>query len=290
MREISGRLEEMPGEEGYPPYLASRIASFYERSGRAVCAGSDEREGTLSLIGAVSPPGGDLSDPVVQATLRVVQVFWSLEDDLASARHFPAISWLRSYSLYRNVVDSWADENVNEQWSAHRRRAMGLLQRESELEELVRLVGEESLSDDDRLLLEVARMIREDCLQQHAFDPVDTFASLDKQFRLLSLILLFHEEARAALEVEVELEGLLAIDAIESIARAKRIPQEEVEQFDRLQEQVKSQVQELMPGGEKPPPGEEPAEAEAVPAEASEGEQSPEAEQPREAREEVSGG
>jgi len=251
MREISGRLEEMPGEEGYPPYLASRIASFYERAGRVTCMGGEGREATLSVIGAVSPPGGDLSDPVVQATLRVVQVFWSLEDELASARHFPAISWLRSYSLYGNVIDAWCEKNVDEKWAANRRRAMAILQREAELEELVRLVGVESLSAGDRLLMEVARMLREDFLHQIAFDPVDTHAGLDKQFRMLRLILLYDEAAREALARGVELEQALAISAIEAIARAKRTPADELERFDELEKQVIEELSALTPSVQK---------------------------------------
>ncbi len=245
MREISGRLEEMPGEEGYPPYLASRIASFYERAGRVIASGKDRREGTISFIGAVSPPGGDLSDPVVQSTLRVVQVFWSLEDELASARHFPAISWLRSYSLYQGAVDRWAEQNANEGWSANRRRAMSILQRESELEELVRLVGVESLSAEDRLLMEVARMLREDFLHQSAFDEIDTYTGLDKQFRLLGVILLFDRLARQALQQGMELEQVLQIPAIEGIARAKRIPPDQMQIFDRLASQVQREMQGL---------------------------------------------
>ncbi|MFW6457079.1 MAG: V-type ATP synthase subunit A [Planctomycetota bacterium] len=248
MREISGRLEEMPGEEGYPPYLASRIASFYERSGRVTTPGQDDRTASLSLIGAVSPPGGDLSDPVVQATLRVVQVFWSLEDELASARHFPAISWLRSYSLYQQDIDEWADEHVTDEWSDNREEAMALLQRESELEELVRLVGMESLSAEDRLLMEVARMIREDFLHQNAFDEVDTYTPLDKQFRLLDLMLFFKKQAEKALNGGAELEDIIEIDAIESIARAKFIPSEEMDRFDDLKDEIDQQVESTIPG------------------------------------------
>jgi len=255
MREISGRLEEMPGEEGYPPYLASRIASFYERAGRAVCCGQDGREATLSFIGAVSPPGGDLSDPVVQASLRVAQVFWSLEDDLAGARHFPAISWLRSYSLYQSAMDRWADRQAHPQWSANRSRAMAILQKESELEELVRLVGVESLSAADRLLMEVARMLREDFLQQSAFDEVDTYSALDKQFRLLDLILLYDRLAREALARGAELAQVLAIPAIEGIARAKRIPAGQLHRFDALQQQVTEQLQRLAPLQTEPEEG-----------------------------------
>ncbi|MDP6438787.1 MAG: V-type ATP synthase subunit A [Candidatus Brocadiia bacterium] len=254
MREISGRLEEMPGEEGYPAYLASRIASFYERSGRCQCLGSDGREGSLSVIGAVSPPGGDLSEPVVQATLRVVQVFWSLEDKLAAARHFPAISWLRSYSLYQGAVDEWADKNVAERWSANRTAAMGILQRESELEELVQLVGVESLAPRDRLLIEVARMIREDFLHQSAFDDIDTYASPEKQFKLMEVILLYYELTQKALEAGRELEEVLEIPAVEAISRAKRVPQDKLADFEALSQQVREQL-----GGEK---AEEPQEDE----------------------------
>ncbi|MBS3761837.1 MAG: V-type ATP synthase subunit A [Planctomycetes bacterium] len=249
MREISGRLEEMPGEEGYPPYLASEIANFYERAGRAVCYGQDGREGSLSLIGAVSPPGGDLSDPVVQATLRVVQVFWSLEDDLASARHFPAISWLRSYSLYQDAIDDWANEKVHEDWSKNRGRAMAILQKESELEELVRLVGMESLSGKDRLLMEVARMIREDFLHQNAFDEIDTYTALEKQYRLLNIILHYDEQARDVLEAGVQLEDILGVEAVEDIARAKFIPEEEMERFDEIDDKIEEQLKALR-GGE----------------------------------------
>jgi len=182
---------------------------------------------------------------VVQATLRVVQVFWSLEDELAAARHFPAISWLRSYSLYQGVLDRWANENVNERWAANRRRAMAILQRESELQELVRLVGVESLSPAERLLMEVARMLREDFLHQSAFDEIDTYASLEKQFRMLDVILLFDTLAREAIERGTELEDLVGIPAIEAIARAKRIPAEELQRFDELERQVREQLQGL---------------------------------------------
>ncbi len=242
MREISGRLEEMPGEEGYPPYLASRIASFYERSGRVVCHGQDEREGSLSLIGAVSPPGGDLSDPVVQSTLRVVQVFWSLEGDLAAARHFPAISWLRSYSLYQQNLDKWADKEIDQQWSRNRKKAMACLQKEAELDELVRLVGMESLSDEDRLLMEVARMLREDFLHQNAFDDVDTYTALIKQFRLLNSILLYDRLAREALEKGGELDKILKAPVLEKIAGARLIKDDEMDRFDELDAEIEQQL------------------------------------------------
>ncbi len=246
MREISGRLEEMPGEEGYPPYLASRIASFYERSGRIICHGQEEREGSLSLIGAVSPPGGDLSDPVVQSTLRVVQVFWSLEGELAAARHFPAISWLRSYSLYQQNLDKWSNENVHEQWAGNRERAMACLQKESELEELVRLVGMESLSDEDRLLMEVARMLREDFLHQNAFDDVDTYTTLNKQFRILNSILHYDAMAREALGSGGDLDKILDIEALEQIAGARMISEEEIDKFDELDQSIEEQIKELL--------------------------------------------
>jgi V/A-type H+-transporting ATPase subunit A len=244
MREVSGRLEEMPGEEGYPAYLAGRIASFYERVGYVSCQGRPEREGTLTIIGAVSPPGGDLSEPVVQSTLRVVKVFWSLEDRLAAARHFPAISWLRSYSLYQRVVDTWANQNVDKAWEPNRRQAMQLLQRESELEELVRLVGMDALSAGDRLLMEAARMIREDFLHQNAFDEVDTYTSLPKQFKLLAVMLHYYRKAQQALEAGADLEKLLALPVIESISRAKRIPEDQQEQFDNLMKRVEEEVAE----------------------------------------------
>ena len=242
MREVSGRLEEMPGEEGYPAYLASRIATFYERVGYVVSHGQPERHGSLTVIGAVSPPGGDLSDPVVQNTLRVVKVFWSLEDKLAAARHFPAISWLRSYSLYQRAVDRWANAEVDKEWEANRAEAMQVLQREAELEELVRLVGVDALSASDRLLMEAARMMREDFLHQNAFDDVDTYTSLSKQFRLLALLLHYYRRARKALENGAELEGLLAVPVIGAISRAKMIPEAETEKFDALFKEVEDQI------------------------------------------------
>jgi V/A-type H+-transporting ATPase subunit A len=248
MREVSGRLEEMPGEEGYPAYLAARIASFYERVGFVDCQGKPDRRGTLTVIGAVSPPGGDLSEPVVQATLRVVKVFWSLEDTLAAARHFPAISWLRSYSLYQQAIDAWANENVRPEWEANRKEGMRILQRESELDELVRLVGIDALSMSDRLLMEAARMIREDFLHQNAFDEVDTYTSLEKQFRLLALILHYHARAREALENGADLDRLTELPVIEAIARAKRVPEEKLDQFDALMEQVDQEVAGLTGG------------------------------------------
>src|SRR5512136_265120 len=238
MREISGRLEEMPGEEGYPAYLGTRIAEFYERAGRTIALGSDGRRGAVSIIGAVSPPGGDLSEPVVQATLRVVKVFWGLDDKLAFSRHFPAINWLTSYSLYQEVVDQSLDGRFDGKWSADRKRAMILLQREAELEELVRLVGIDSLAHEDRLLMQAAKMIREDFLHQNAFDDRDTYTSLQKQHRLLNTILRYYEDARKALKEGVPLDTLLKIEVLEDVARAKLIPENNPEQFSDLERKI----------------------------------------------------
>src|SRR5699024_6024868 len=188
LREMSGRLEEMPGEEGYPAYLSSRLAEFYERAGRVICLGQDKIEGAISAIGAVSPPGGDLSEPVTQATLRIVKVFWGLDSQLAYSRHFPAINWLESYSLYVDVLSEWLENEVASDFNDNRQEAMGLLNREAELEEIVRLVGIDALSLEDRLILETARSIREDYLHQNAFHEVDTYTSMEKQSKMLSLI------------------------------------------------------------------------------------------------------
>jgi len=225
MREISGRLEEMPGEEGYPAYLATRVAEFYERAGRIVCLGrtpeGKEQEGAVSVVGAVSPPGGDLNDPVVQATLRVVKVFWSLEDRLAFQRHFPAISWLNSYSLYADVLRESFDRLATPEFTKDAAAAMQLLEKEAELEEIVRLVGKDTLSAQDRLVLEVARSIREDFLHQNAFHEVDTYASLAKQAAMLRTILRFHELGRAALARGVPAEAVEQIAVRDRIARMK---------------------------------------------------------------------
>jgi len=238
MREMSGRLEEMPGEEGYPAYLGSRIASFYERSGNVVCLGSDNRPGSLSIIGAVSPPGGDFSEPVVQATLRVVKVFWGLDDKLAFARHFPAINWLTSYSLYQEVVDKYANEHLTAQWQATRQRAMSILQREAELEELVRLVGMDALPTEDRLLMQAAKMIREDFLHQNAFDERDTYTSLPKQFRLLSVILHYYDQAKPALAAGAPLNKLLALEVLDDVSKAKLIAEDQLDAFDELKNKI----------------------------------------------------
>jgi len=245
MREISGRLEEMPGEEGFPAYLASRIASFYERAGSAVCLASDDRRGTLSLIGAVSPPGGDMSEPVVQATLRVVKVYWGLDDALAAQRHFPAINWLTSYSLYNDVVAAYARENIDEGWPEYRRQAMWLLNREAELEELVRLVGMDAMSPSDRLILQGAKMIREDFLHQNAFDPTDTYTSSRKQFLMLRNIVDFYTKAREAMDAGVPVDDIVVLDVLEDIARSKLIAEDSLDEFDAMHEKIEQQLGEL---------------------------------------------
>ena len=242
LREMSGRLEEMPGEEGYPAYLGSRTAEFYERSGRVTALGSDKRHGSLSAVGAVSPPGGDLSEPVTQATLRIVKVFWGLDAGLADRRHFPAINWLRSYSLYLDRIDSWLRTNVGRDWPEMRAEAMGILQKEDELQEIVRLVGVDALSREDRMTLETAKSIREDFLHQNAFDEIDTYTSMDKQYRLLKVILNFHHEAHAALGRGADLEALLNLAVREDIARSKLIPEDNLEAFDALAEKVRQDI------------------------------------------------
>ena len=242
LREISGRLEEMPGEEGYPAYLGTRLAAFYERAGRVICLGKEGRVGSVSAIGSVSPPGGDLSEPVTQATLRVVKVFWGLEDRLAFARHFPAINWLNSYSLYQEKVEEYWSEEVDEAYAELREEAMGILQREAELQEVVRLIGVEALSDQERLIMETAKSLREDFLQQNAFDDADAFTSLMKQFRLLKLIMTYHRLANRELEKGRGIEELIDLPVQEEIARAKSIPEEEMERFERLEEKVAEQL------------------------------------------------
>ncbi|MFH1406535.1 MAG: V-type ATP synthase subunit A [Candidatus Omnitrophota bacterium] len=243
MREISGRLEEMPGDEGYPAYLSYRIAEFYERAGKVITLGADAREGALSVIGAVSPPGGDLSDPVVQATLRVVKVFWGLEDKLAAKRHFPAINWLNSYSLYINNLAEFYAEQIHPDWIQQRNSAMRLLQEESELEEIARLVGIETLSFKDRLTLESARSIREDFLHQNAFHEIDTFTSIEKQYRMLKSIILFHEAALKALDAGAALLDITALPVRVEISRAKYTPEDNLAAFDELSGKIKSQIE-----------------------------------------------
>ncbi len=249
LREMSGRLEEMPGEEGYPAYLTSRLAQFYERAGRVTCLGSDKREGSLTAIGAVSPAGGDNSDPVVQATLRIVKVFWGLDSGLAYKRHFPAINWLTSYSLYNDQIGAWLNKNVAADWTKLLDDTMNLLQLESELEEIVKLVGYDSLSAPDRLSLEAARSIREDYLQQNAFDGVDTYTSLPKQYGMLKMVLHFYYEAKAALDAGVPVEKIFALPVREKIARMKYVEEENVKSYlDAATDELESSMKELVTG------------------------------------------
>lgn len=246
LREMSGRLEEMPGDEGYPAYLGSRLAQFYERAGRVISLGSKGREGTLTAIGAVSPPGGDISEPVSQATLRIVKVFWGLDSSLAYKRHFPAINWLRSYSLYLDKLDDWANKNVSRDWSALRSNAMRILQEESELEEIVRLVGVDALSPSDKLTLEVAKSIREDYLHQNAFHDVDTYTSLTKQYRMLKLIMNFYNLAKKALANGAEIKDIFNLPVREKIGRAKYTPEEQVDKvFKDIENELSSQMEAL---------------------------------------------
>ncbi|GAA0746125.1 V-type ATP synthase subunit A [Clostridium oceanicum] len=249
LREMSGRLEEMPGDEGYPAYLGSRAAEFYERAGKVICLGEEEVEGALTVIGAVSPPGGDLSEPVTQATLRIVKVFWGLDSQLAYKRHFPAINWLNSYSLYLNKVSNWIDENVAKDWTELRTEAMSLLQEEANLEEIVRLVGIDALSEGDRLKLEVSKSLREDYLQQNAFHEVDTYASLNKQYKMLKLVLRFHEEAKRALDSGVYLKDILNLEVRDKIARSKYIDEKDISKVDALFDELASEIDELISKG-----------------------------------------
>ncbi len=245
LREMSGRLEEMPGEEGYPAYLSSRLAEFYERAGIVKLLGSDERIGSVTAIGAVSPPGGDMSEPVSQATLRIVKVFWGLSASLASKRHFPAIDWLTSYSLYSDRLSEWYGENVAADYNSYRTAAMRILQEEAQLDEIVRLVGMDALSPRDRLTMEAAKSIREDYLHQNAFHEVDTYSSMTKQYKMLKLIIDCYRYSIAALEKSVSLDDILNIAAREKIGRSKYIPEAEIETLDKISADMKSQLSEL---------------------------------------------
>jgi V/A-type H+-transporting ATPase subunit A len=249
LREMSGRLEEMPGDEGYPAYLGSRAADFYERAGKVICLGEDNREGALTVIGAVSPPGGDLSEPVTQATLRIVKVFWGLDANLAYRRHFPAINWLNSYSLYLDKIGTWMNQNVANDWTDLRIDAMALLQEEANLEEIVRLVGIDALSEGDRLKLEAAKSIREDYLQQNAFHEVDTYASLTKQYKMLKLVLEFYKLGSKALENGVYLDRVLKLEVRDKIARSKYIAEENINKIDEIEKELKEQVDKLIVEG-----------------------------------------
>lgn len=242
LREMSGRLEEMPGEEGYPAYLSSRLAEFYERAGLVKVLGGNGAEGSITAIGAVSPPGGDLSEPVVQSTLRIVKVFWGLSASLAYKRHFPAVDWLASYSLYADRLADWYADNVGDEWLSLRSTAMRILQEEASLDEIVRLVGMDALSPDDRLTMETAKSIREDYLHQNAFHEVDTYSSLEKQEKMLRAILTFHRLAGDALDKNVDIEDIVDLPVREQIGRAKYIPEEESYKFDDLTAEIKKEI------------------------------------------------
>jgi len=247
LREMSGRLEEMPGEEGYPAYLGSRLAQFYERAGRVISLGSDGREGALSAIGAVSPPGGDISEPVSQATLRIVKVFWGLDASLAYKRHFPAINWLTSYSLYTDSLAGWYEKNVAPDWMTLRGQIMRLLQDEAALEEIVRLVGMDALSAPDRLKMEAARSVREDFLHQLAFHEVDTYTSLHKQYRMMQLVLKYFDKSNQALESGADIEKLAGLPVRERIGRFKYVSEDAIdEEYERVLSQMDEELRQSL--------------------------------------------
>ena len=251
LREMSGRLEEMPGEEGYPAYLASRIAQFYERAGVIQCMGSDDRRGSLTAVGAVSPPGGDISEPVSQATMRITKVFWALDSSLAYARHFPAINWLNSHSLYLDSLKPWYESNFPG-FIANRDKAMAILQEEASLNEIVRLVGADALAPAEQLTLATAKMIREDFLQQNSFVDIDSYSETERQYMLMGIILDFDVQARAAISQGVELNKVLAIPVREKIGRAKTVPADEYKAaYTLMKEEMKAQIDELYHGGEE---------------------------------------
>ena len=251
LREMSGRLEEMPGEEGYPAYLASRIAQFYERAGCVECLGADGRQGSVTAIGAVSPPGGDISEPVSQATMRIVKVFWALDSSLAYARHFPAINWLTSYSLYLDTLAPWYSKEFGPKYMTNRDKAMHILQEENELQEIVRLVGQDALGAADRLTMETAKMLREDFLQQNAFVDEDAYSSYGKQFELMDLILSFDEMSRAALEKGADMKALFAIPSKARIGRAKMSASDRYkEEYAGILADMKKEIDAIIEGGE----------------------------------------
>ena len=243
LREMSGRLEEMPGEEGYPAYLGSRLAQFYERAGHVISLGKDGREGALSVIGAVSPPGGDISEPVSQATLRIVKVFWGLDSALAYKRHFPAINWLNSYSLYLDDMEKWFNEQVESDWMANRQKMMTLLQEEAELEEIVKMVGMDALSPGDRLKMEAARSIREDFLHQNSFHEIDTYTSLKKQYMMMKLVIAYYENAVEALKEGAGLNALISLPVREQIGRFKYVTEEKLDvEYKKVKEQLHVEI------------------------------------------------
>ncbi len=248
---MSGRLEEMPGEEGYPAYLGSRLAQFYERAGKVLSLGSQPREGALSVIGAVSPPGGDISEPVSQATLRIVKVFWGLDANLAYKRHFPAINWLTSYSLYTDSLGKWFNANAGEDWMEFRGRIMALLQDEAELEEIVKLVGMDALSAGDRLKLEAARSIREDYLHQNAFHETDTYTSLHKQITMMRLVLAYYDKASDALANGAGIERLVSLPVRESIGRFKYVEEKKVDaEYDAIIGRLSRELADVLSAGQ----------------------------------------
>ncbi len=252
LREMCGRLEEMPGEEGYPAYLGSRLAEFYERAGHVVSLGKDGREGALSVIGAVSPPGGDISEPVSQATLRIVKVFWGLDSALAYKRHFPAINWLTSYSLYLDNIGPWFDENVSPEWLQCRQKMMSLLQDEAKLEEIVQMVGMDALSAGDRLKMEAARSIREDFLHQNSFHDIDTYTSLRKQLLLMKLVVAYYEECSEALNSTANIRDLLMMDVRERIGRYKYTLEKDIEdEYTKIREELKTEIASVIGKGEE---------------------------------------
>ena len=250
LREMSGRLEEMPGEEGYPAYLSSRLAEFYERAGIVSLLGGEEKVGSVTAIGAVSPPGGDLSEPVSQATLRIVKVFWGLSAQLAYRRHFPAIDWLTSYSLYIDKLSKWYSDEIDLEWNGLRQEAVKLLQNEAELDEIVRLVGIDALSDSDRLTMETAKTIREDYLHQNAFHEVDTYTSLKKQYKMLKTILKFDHEGRRAIEECVDIDDILQMPVRERVGRMKYLPENRIDEIDQIGMEIKNEVDQLIAKGE----------------------------------------
>lgn len=249
LREMSGRLEEMPGEEGYPAYLGTRLASFYERAGRAICHGKAQAEGSVSVIGAVSPPGGDLSEPVTQNTLRVTKVFWGLDAKLAYQRHFPAIDWLQSYSLYTNKLDEYWDTQFNDEWTHTRVEAMSLLEEEDKLREVVRLVGMDALSRNERMVLETAKSLREDFLHQNAFHETDTYTSMEKQFKMLSIIIKFHHNGMDALRNGAPMNDLFNLPVREKIAKMGLVAENSLEKIDDLERVMKEEIARLVPTG-----------------------------------------
>ena len=249
LREMSGRLEEMPGEEGYPAYLGTRLASFYERAGRAICCGCDGREGAVSVIGAVSPPGGDLSEPVTQNTLRVTKVFWGLDAQLAYQRHFPAINWLSSYSLYAHTMGEYWDAIYEGEWSGYRTEAMSLLEDEDKLKEIVRLVGIDALSKEERMVLETSKSIREDFLHQNSFHEIDTYASMDKQFKMLRNILTFHHLGMQVLSRGGMLHSVIDHPIREEIARMRYTEENELDKLDALETAIKTELGKLSAAG-----------------------------------------